>query len=478
MIMVFALVGCGSKGEKVDLQGFAEQGEVDSRATAAQTFGASVQGIESGGEQLNSTAPVEQVSEVYDLGLFTGSFLVDKGLFSRNLSDALSSAGLQQTPEGEMLRLDALGLVDVFGVLSAFEDGPDGMGAYWQKQNTASTWTWDYDEQAGYFDLLLYSNGEPAVDFFGYWDKPGQYLWCQYNTPVSSFEIDVVRTAFGWALQTYEPDYGVVYRVTFCETGSPNGGIGFLRGASLQPRELVSTESIDLPTQWSDIDQNANPTWIMIDGDTLKVRDASNLYSGSPDGVRTYPISGSNGTTTGTTGATLSSDPTSYARVWHGSPVMASGWSERFVLYDDGTFIWGANEMDGASRLRYLAGSWDVRSGTLTLDCYFAVVWEGGTEVKNNGQLASYGSATVIQNPTVAVYQVSDTLELPVSGITHDNERNLDTVVFNELQCWDYSGQADGAVADFWTAIESAGQSSTGSAQKGSSRSSGSRSLF
>jgi hypothetical protein len=467
--MVSMLMGCGGRGEKVDLQG-SGQGEVDSRATAAQTFGASVQGIESGGEQLNSTAPVEQVSEVYDLGLFTGSFLVDKELFAGNLSAAMNSAGLQQTPEGEILRLDALGLVDVFGILSAFEDGPNGMGAYWQKQNSASTWTWDYDEEDGYFDLLLFSNGEPAVDFFGYWDKPGQYLWCQYNTPVSSFEIDVVRTAFGWALQTYEADSQAVYRVTFCETGSPNGGIGFLGGVLEQPRELKSTETLDLPTQWSDIGNSTNPKWLLIDGDTLRVQDGS-----SSSAEQTYPISGSNGNSTN---STLSSDPTSYARVWHGSPVMASGWSERFVLYDDGTFIWGANEMDGASRLRYLAGAWDIRNGTLTLDCYFAVVWEGGTEVQNNGQLASYGSATVIQNPKVAVYQVSDTLELPVSGITHDKERDLDTVVFNELQCWDYSGQADGAVADFWNAVENAGQSSTGSAQKGSSRNSGSRSAF
>ena len=145
---------------------------------------------------------------------------------------------------------------------------------------------------------------------------------------------------------------------------------------------------------------------------------------------------------------TLSPEAKPYARLWHGSPVLGSGWSERFALYDNGSFIWGANQMDGATRLRYFAGTWDVSQGNLVLTSKLAIAWEGGDIVENPG--GSYGSEEVIMNPQIVLSRTEDILTLPLGRIEHDSDRNLDTAIFNKLQCWDYSTQKDNAMQDFW----------------------------
>jgi hypothetical protein len=43
-----------------------------------------------------------------------------------------------------------------------------------------------------------------------------------------------------------------------------------------------------------------------------------------------------------------------YVGLWHGSPVLGSGWNERYLLYYDGTFLWLASQMDGEARTRYV----------------------------------------------------------------------------------------------------------------------------
>ncbi|MDR3052703.1 MAG: hypothetical protein LBU48_02430 [Coriobacteriales bacterium] len=478
-----ALTACGgNEGEAVtdDLatSGLNDEG-LDSRASAAATFGGTVNNIQQGGEQLTNTASVQQGGEVYDLGLFAGSFLVDKGIFALNLVDALDGVNLREAIETNVLSLAVLDELYIFGILSTFEDGPEAMCAWWQKEHPGDSWTYEYEEDSGYFDLLLSANGTPAREFFGWWDEPGQYLWCQYNTPESSFEIDVVRTSFGWALQTYDPYAQTVYRATFCDTGSPDGGIGRGIGFYAQPRALESGEKIDLPSQWPDLGDNPQATWMTVDGDLLNVKAPVALTDGgNSTGVQTFSIPfNAADTDTGSSpnSSTLSAEAQPYARLWHGNPVLGAGWSERFALSDNGTFIWCANEMDGASRLRYLAGYWDVENGTLLLDCLYAIVWEDGKEVQNNGQYGSYGSATVITDPTTVLYGIDETLELSVGSISHDNARDLDTATFNQLQCWDHSAQTDGALDAFWAALETAEVRDTDAVDKNAST--GSRSL-
>jgi uncharacterized membrane protein YgcG len=483
------LYACGTKAEVVTdaLAGSALNAEgLDSRASAADTFGSNVDGIEQGGQQLTNAASVQRGSEVYDIEMFMTAFYADRDIFVRNLTAALSST-YPQEPGAEIMRFDVLGLIDVFGLLAMADDGPEAMCAYWQRQQKSSAWTYEYADDDGYLDLLLYDNGTPSAEFFGWWDEAGQYLWCQYNTVNSSFEIEVVRTNFGWALQTYDVPGESVYRITFCDTGSPDGGIGFFQGFYAQPRALESGETIDLPTQWTEYGESAQGIYIVIDGNLLKVRPARSdeqtyqISSGGNGGGSASNgggVSGSNGSSggSGSSGSTgsLSAQAQPYARLWHGNAVLGAGWSERFALADNGTFVWCANQMDGASRLRYLAGYWDIQNGTLVLDCLYAIAWEGGEEKTNNGQYGSYGSSTVILNPTVVLYEIEETLELPVSSVSRDNQRGLDTVTFNQLKCWDYSAQASDALDDFLEALDKAQMNGTETANK--DRSTGGRS--
>jgi len=54
--------------------------------------------------------------------------------------------------------------------------------------------------------------------------------------------------------------------------------------------------------------------------------------------------------------------------LWHASPAVGSGFSERLALNDDNTFLWAASQMDGMERARFRSGTWAVKNGTLKAD--------------------------------------------------------------------------------------------------------------
>lgn len=80
--------------------------------------------------------------------------------------------------------------------------------------------------------------------------------------------------------------------------------------------------------------------------------------------------------------------------MWHSSPSLGSGWSQRLGFLDDSTFIYAASEMDGESRERFITGEWSLNAeGLLTLNCREALKWEGGEVVPAMG---STGTKTEI----------------------------------------------------------------------------------
>jgi hypothetical protein len=65
--------------------------------------------------------------------------------------------------------------------------------------------------------------------------------------------------------------------------------------------------------------------------------------------------------------------------MWHASPVLGSGWSNRLAFLEEGVFVYAASTMDGESRERFIAGEWTVsEGGTLTLLIIEVLRWEGG----------------------------------------------------------------------------------------------------
>lgn len=54
--------------------------------------------------------------------------------------------------------------------------------------------------------------------------------------------------------------------------------------------------------------------------------------------------------------------------LWHAMNMVGSGFAERYAFNEDGTFIYGANQMDDENRQLYASGTWGVLNGELKLE--------------------------------------------------------------------------------------------------------------
>ena|GEM_PF-7081467 len=107
--------------------------------------------------------------------------------------------------------------------------------------------------------------------------------------------------------------------------------------------------------------------------------------------------------------------------MWHASPVLGSGWSQRLCFLEDSTFIYAANEMDGETRERFITGEWSVNSdGLLTLVCREVLRWEGGEVVPAT---ASTATATEIINASMVKieYEPAKTIEIQIGDYIYDD---------------------------------------------------------
>ena len=133
-------------------------------------------------------------------------------------------------------------------------------------------------------------------------------------------------------------------------------------------------------------------------------------------------------------------DPQAYAGLWHASPVVGSGFSERLALNEDSTFLWAAGQMDGLERVRFRSGTWAADKGSLWLTVEEEVRWEGGREVPASG---SMGTKTEIQDaqavastlvvPTVEEYEVSPVEAEKDAGIPQSRTITIEGVQYWEL---------------------------------------------
>ena len=122
-----------------------------------------------------------------------------------------------------------------------------------------------------------------------------------------------------------------------------------------------------------------------------------------------------------------------YVGLWHASPVVGSGFSERLELNANGTFYWAENEMDGVSRERFSSGTWSINNGVLTLSVTEKLAWEGGALEFS----PIYGS-DVLVNTTLALVEEPGTLSYQISTIATDPEVfDKRTFTANGTQYWE-----------------------------------------
>ncbi|MCL1876335.1 MAG: hypothetical protein FWF87_08780 [Synergistaceae bacterium] len=107
--------------------------------------------------------------------------------------------------------------------------------------------------------------------------------------------------------------------------------------------------------------------------------------------------------------------------MWHASPVLGSGWSNRLGLWEDNTFIYAANQMDGMTRERFIAGEWSINpDGLLTLSCRETLKLEGGEVVSAMG--STFSETEIINATLVKVkHDPTKTIEIRVGDYVHDD---------------------------------------------------------
>ena len=488
LLMSFPLSGCGigtPEGEIVNLGGPDFDGEMDNRASAGDTFGSLLNNVTQDGSEANSMADLNPSGQTPLLSGFYQDYAEAQSVFvSQNLAAAFNQAGLQSSYENEIIRMDPIGFAETFfAILSEYDQGSAAMAAAMPNIfRGTDNWRIDLEEDAAGFMLIAYSNDAPVCGWQGFWDAEAQYLYCYFqHVDGMVMELDVTKTSHGFASQIYDTNAKVLYRLSFTNSTSWNGSIGFEIDAG-QPALLTGTEGLDFAAT-ATADEG---TYVLISEKLLTVKqgqrdlDTYPLTSGTASTNSSSGTASTNSTsnTTNQSGASSSNsnsnsnsnssgsnqansstsqNPAVYSRLWHASPIVGAGYSERFALYEDGTFLWGANDMDGASRIRYLAGTWSINNGELTMDCAVAVVWEGGKEQDNsNGHFGSYGSSVVITDYKTMIYCVEEQYVLPIGKIVFDSQREVDSVTIGELTCWDYSSQADYMFDEFWKIINSA----------------------
>ena len=75
--------------------------------------------------------------------------------------------------------------------------------------------------------------------------------------------------------------------------------------------------------------------------------------------------------------------------IWHIMPVLGSGWNDNYHFFQDGTFRYDYNEMDGEKRIINKSGNWSVKDNKLFLKITKKTVITGGEFIKASGSIAT-----------------------------------------------------------------------------------------
>ncbi|MDR0818678.1 MAG: S-layer homology domain-containing protein [Oscillospiraceae bacterium] len=115
----------------------------------------------------------------------------------------------------------------------------------------------------------------------------------------------------------------------------------------------------------------------------------------------------------------------SYAGLWHGSPVLGSGWAERLLLEENGIFYWAESQYDETSRTRFKTGAWSIEGNTLTLSVTDYLY-------RDNGKVTW---EILHRVPKIETYSLD--------GLWYDAETYKNTALIGGEQFWLYSGAQD-----------------------------------
>lgn len=149
-------------------------------------------------------------------------------------------------------------------------------------------------------------------------------------------------------------------------------------------------------------------------------------------------------------------DSKSFIGLWHSMNMVAAGFAERYVFNEDGTFIYGTNQMDEFNRELYATGIWSIVNRELKLEVGARLVVPVGDidEIAPSDELIILNREVVkvIYNPPeVETYSIAKTGTDPETGRT--------TITIDGVTFYDFNNQPD-MFDDYYELINSSDNAS------------------
>lgn len=131
--------------------------------------------------------------------------------------------------------------------------------------------------------------------------------------------------------------------------------------------------------------------------------------------------------------------PDSLVGVWQDKDVLASGWSNSFLFFKDGTYGFYLSQMDCSKRLLAYYGKWKVDDDALIITITEKVIVVGGRMELSTGSCGSDSTLIGGTEKTVKV-KPKETLEYAVSKIYTDNSSgdNRKYIYIDAMKYWYY----------------------------------------
>ena len=142
--------------------------------------------------------------------------------------------------------------------------------------------------------------------------------------------------------------------------------------------------------------------------------------------------------------------PDSLVGVWQDERIVASGWSNTFLFFKDGTFIYFFNQMDCAKRTISYSGTWRVNEDELNLTVERKNVIEGGRLVPSDGSCAS-DSMIVDGVEKIIKLDVPEEIVYSVSEIYTDNQDDISRIkiYIDAMPYWKFSDNPQEMLKEF-----------------------------
>ena len=126
--------------------------------------------------------------------------------------------------------------------------------------------------------------------------------------------------------------------------------------------------------------------------------------------------------------------------IWQDSPVVAAGWSDTYLFYSDGKFVFHYSQMVCDSRDVSYSGTWELRDeGKLELTIKSKTVIVGGTLVKASGSCASEYEIEGGEEKAIEVANPENLLIILSDYMIDTENHSIGTILFNGVRYWGMS---------------------------------------